>query len=318
MFGNLKIKKSTTKKKSKRAVKSKKKTKISKKPKVRYHPKHKHHKKVKKEIKKHRENVRKVIKRAKHPRKLNKEPRERIKTGVSGLDELIYKGIPRGNSILLAGGPGSGKTIFGLQTCFHGVKNGEKCLYMTFEESEEKLKEHMRNFGWDPDKYIKKGLFVIKRFDPFDVTRVVEAMLEKAKGELLVEAAPVSFPKGFKPQRIVVDSLSAIAAAFVGKEENYRLYIEQLFRYFEKLGATSFLITETTAIPVKYSVSGVEEFLADGVIVLYNVKKGNIRESAIEVLKLRGTKHKKKIVAMEIIDGKGIVVYPEQELISMD
>ena len=56
-----------------------------------------------------------------------------------------------------------------------------------------------------------------------------------------------------------------------------------------------------------------EEFLADGVIVLYNIKKGNIRENAIEVLKMRGADHEKKIVAMQITDN-GIVVYPEQEL----
>ncbi len=57
-----------------------------------------------------------------------------------------------------------------------------------------------------------------------------------------------------------------------------------------------------------------EEFLADGVVVLYNIQKGDIRENAIEVLKLRGAKHLKKIVAMQIVDDKGIVVYPEQEV----
>jgi KaiC/GvpD/RAD55 family RecA-like ATPase len=113
---------------------------------------------------------------------------------------------------------------------------------------------------------------------------------------------------------VVVDSLSAISAAFVGKEETYRIYIEQLFRLLENIGATSFLITESTDIPTKLTESGVEEFLADGVIIVYNVQRGNTRESAIEILKLRGASFQKKIVAMQIQGKKGIVVYPEHEV----
>ena len=60
--------------------------------------------------------------------------------------------------------------------------------------------------------------------------------------------------------------------------------------------------------------SGVEEFLADGVIILYNIKSGNARENAIEILKMRGAEFEKKIVAMKIENGKGIVIYPEQKV----
>jgi len=154
---------------------------------------------------------------------------------------------------------------------------------------------------------------LIKRFNPFDITRNVDALLMKAKGELLIDVEPVIFPEGFKPTIIVVDSLTAIASAFTAKEESYRIYIEQLFRFFEEINATAFLITETKQIPTIFSQTGVEEFLADGVIVLYNIKRGNIRENAIEVLKLRGAKHQKKIVAMQITD-QGMVIYPEQEV----
>jgi len=120
-------------------------------------------------------------------------------------------------------------------------------------------------------------------------------------------------PKDFTPEIIVLDSLTAVASAFVGKEDSYRIYIEQLFRFFEKIKSTTFLITETEQIPKIFSASGVEEFLADGVIVLYNIKRGNVKEKAIEVLKLRGAKHQAKIVPMEI-GNKGIEVYPEQEV----
>ena len=77
---------------------------------------------------------------------------------------------------------------------------------------------------------------------------------------------------------------------------------------------TSFLITETEEVPKVFSPTGVEEFLAGGVIVLYNLRKGDIRENAIEVLKMRGAKHLKKIVAMQIVSDVGIEVFPEQEV----
>ena len=254
----------------------------------------------------------KIIKKAKSaPKRMNSNF---IKTGIHGLDGLMDKGIPKGTANLVCGGPGSGKTILGLQTLNYAASKGQKCIYMTFEESEDRLRKHMRDFGWSPEKLEKKGLLVIKRYDPFAVTRQVEALLEKTKGELLIDVNPILFPKGFKPDRVVVDSLSAISAAFVGKEETYRIYIEQLFRLLENIGATSFLITESTDIPTKLTESGVEEFLADGVIIVYNVQRGNTRESAIEILKLRGASFQKKIVAMQIQGKKGIVVYPEHEV----
>lgn len=236
-----------------------------------------------------------------------------IKTGINGFDELFEKGIPKGNSVLVVGGAGSGKTIFCLQTIQHHASLGEKCFYMSFEESEEKLKQHMSDFGWDADKLIKSGKLRIERYSPFTITKSVDAMLAKEKGELLIDLDPVLLPKDFKPEFIVIDSVTAVASAFTGKEDSYRIYIEQLFRFFEKIGSTVFLVTETKEIPEIFSSTGTEEFLADGVIVLYNIQHGNVRESAIEVLKMRGEKHQKKIVAMQITS-KGVVVYPEQEV----
>ena len=162
----------------------------------------------------------------------------------------------------------------------------------------------MKDFGWDAEKLIKAEKLKIQRMSPFDIARSVEAMLAKEKGELLIDMDPVLLPKGFTPDFIVLDSLTAVASAFTGKEDSYRIYIEQLFRFFEKMGSTSLLITETKQIPEVFSTTGVEEFLADGVIVFYNIKRGNIKESAIEVLKMRGEKHQKKIVAMQFILNK--------------
>lgn len=265
----------------------------------------------------HMEEIRKLslsVLRGKARKKKNKKFAY-IKTGIEGFDALLKKGIPDGSSLLICGGPGSGKTIFCLEVCYKAAMQGEKCLYMSFEEPEERLRQHMRDFGWNPEELEKKGLLMIKRFDPFDITRSIEALLTKAKKELLIKIEPVFFPTEFKPTRIVLDSMTAIAAAFVGREDSYRIYIEQLFRFFEELGATSFLITETEdPESMGLTRSGVEGFLADGIILMLYVTKGGVRHNAIEILKIRGAEFDKKRVELKIIDKEGIIVYPKNVL----
>lgn len=245
--------------------------------------------------------------------KSKKADKDYIVTGISGFDRLFEYGIPKGTAVLIAGGAGSGKTIFCLQTLGYHANQGKKCFYMSFEESEERLMQHMKDFGWDADRLVKSGNLKIQRYSPFDITRSVDAMLAKEKGELLIDIEPVIIPKSFRPDFVVIDSVTSVGSAFTGREDSYRIYIERLFRFLEKLESTNFLITETKQMPEIFSMTGVEEFLADGVIVLYNIRRGDVRERALEVLKMRGANHLKKIVAMQITE-KGIVIYPEQEV----
>jgi circadian clock protein KaiC len=116
---------------------------------------------------------------------------EWIKTGIPGFDELLAKGIPRGANILIAGGPGTGKTIFCLQTLYNLALRGHTCLYVTFEESPERLESHMREFGWDVEAVKRTGSFTIKRTDPFRIARSVEALLAEATGKLSIEIKEV-------------------------------------------------------------------------------------------------------------------------------
>jgi len=269
---------------------------------------------VQKEIKKQRKPLAKIKKEIPKQEKIYTE--DWVQTGLEGLDSLLEKGIPRGTSVIIAGGPGSGKTILCLQMLNNAVKNGEKAIYISLEEHPARLEKHMHDFGWHPEKYIKKGILKIRRIDPFTISRNVEAMLAEAKGELTISVEELGdlIPENFKPKWVILDSLTALESAFKDEEDTYRIYIQQLFRYFERIGVNSFLITETENIPKQYSRTGVEEFLADGVIVLYHLKKGNIRERAIEILKLRGSGHQSKIVAMQILSEVGMEVYPEQEI----
>ncbi|MFA6036031.1 MAG: ATPase domain-containing protein [Candidatus Micrarchaeia archaeon] len=240
---------------------------------------------------------------------------KRITTGIEGLDQLFANGMPEGSSVLICGGAGSGKTIMALQILNNMLSRGRQCVYISLEESEERLEQHMRDFNFDVDGHKEKDLLHIRRIDPFKLARLVEAMLANAKGELMFDFIEESLLLDqVKPSVVFLDSITALESAFEGKDTEYRIYIEQLFRYFERIGATSFLISETDQMPVKYSKTGVEEFLADGVLVLYHIQSGETRTRAIEILKMRGAKYREKLSYMEIVEKKGIRVLPDAEL----
>ncbi|MEM2878881.1 MAG: ATPase domain-containing protein [Candidatus Hadarchaeales archaeon] len=244
-------------------------------------------------------------------------------TGIKGFDELLERGVPKGSSIIVSGGPGTGKTIFCLQLTYNIAKEGKDCVYLSLEEAPERLKSHMEDFGFDIEEikrtndtiYLKagKGRVALRRLEPISIARSVEALLEKATGRLTIDTAAVldMLPGDMKPTLVVMDSISAMATAFSGRVEQYRIYIEQLFRYFEKINVTSFLITETNEAPFKVSKEGVEEFLADGIIVFYYIAdhQETYRVRGIEILKLRGAKHSTHLVQMEITKN-GIIVHP--------
>ena len=249
----------------------------------------------------------------------NKDTKEEnvLKTDISGFDELFAeRGIPRGNSVLVAGGPGTGKSTLCRQICYNIVSKGKKCMYVSFEEGEERILRSMDKFGWNATKFIEDGSFLIQKINPLDILRMKFGSLggSGSATEVSYKIKPLVIPRGFHPEVIVVDSLSAIISVSITKDKNYRAYLQQLFGFFEETGATSFLITETDPIPTRFSDTGIEEFLADGIVVLYNIQKKDIRENAIEVLKMRYGKHEKRIVLMEITEN-GIKVYPDKRVV---
>ncbi|MBI5229628.1 AAA family ATPase [Candidatus Micrarchaeota archaeon] len=251
---------------------------------------------------------------------MNKEKGEKkIKTGIPGFDDLFEEGIPQGASVLIEGGPGSGKTTFCLQLAYNACKSGLRTLYMSFEEPEYRLESHMKGYGWEPEKYEKEGLLLLKRFNALDIARSVEALLSEAKRELLIDIQPVLIPEDFKPDLVCIDSLSAISSAFSGEESRFRIYMEQLFRYLEAHNINSFLVREVanpTHVGAVYVETGeAVSFLSDGIITLYNVIYSDGRRGrAIEILKMRGEDVKRKIVAAEILKNKGFVVYSSGQL----
>jgi len=246
----------------------------------------------------------------------------KIMTGIEGFDELLKtsddSGVPIGSSILIEGGPGSGKTIFCLQSAAHRVKEGDKVLFMSFEEPPHRLVQHMDSFGWDVEEYLENDQLRIKRYNALDIARSVEALLSEAKRELLIDVKPMLFPDDYDPDFVIIDSLTSIASAFSGEESRFRIYMEQLFRYLEEENITTFLVRETpTPTHIGAGGGGQEavSFLSDGIIAIYNaVHESGDRDRGIEIVKMRGEGFKSGIVEMEIKDGEGIVVDPEKNI----
>lgn len=242
-----------------------------------------------------------------------------FKTNIPGLDSLFQYGIPVGKAVLIEGSPGTGKTIFCLQLAYNMCKQGKRVLYMSFEESEKSLREHMKDFGWNSTEIEEIGLFRIKRFSAIDIARSVEALLSEAKKELLIATEAIIFPRDFDPEVVLIDSLTSISSAFSGEVYRFRIYMEQLFRYLESKNITSFLIKENP-MPTHIGIvsmsdpHGTISFLADGIICFYNVVyPGGKRGNTMEILKMRGASFKKITVKTEITS-QGMVIYPNQVL----
>jgi len=246
--------------------------------------------------------------------------RQTLQTNISGFDVLFNDGgIPNGSTVLIAGSTGTGKSTLCRQICYNSVKSESRCMYVSFEESKQQIIESMQSFGWNVSEFVESGQFFIQNINPLDILSMKFGSLggSGSATELSSKVKPLIIPNDLNPEIIVVDSLSAIIAASLTKEKNYRVYLQQLFSFFNDTKATSLLVTETDPIPIRFSESGIEEFLADGIIVLYNIQKTEGKVNALEVLKMRYGQHSKQIVEMNITQN-GIEVFPNRNITIQD
>jgi len=225
----------------------------------------------------------------------------RVPTGIPGLDEMIEGGFKRGSTILVVGGCGSGKSTFSMQYLYNGALAGDPGVYVSFEENPVKMKSNFSRFGWDLDGLEKKGKLRIIKIEPREIVNVL-----KEDYGTIVDAI-----EDIGAKRIVIDSISTFELML--KDDYDRRDKElNLFEWLCKHDCTSLIVSESEQKPSEHSLTGLVAFLVDGVVVLYNVTEGNTRQNAIEILKLRGTKHLKKIVPFTIENG--IEVYPNEQM----
>jgi KaiC/GvpD/RAD55 family RecA-like ATPase len=223
----------------------------------------------------------------------------RVPTGIKGLDEMIENGFKEHNTILIVGGCGSGKSTFGMQYLIRGAQTGEAGVYVTFEEETDQIRENMGLHGWDIPKLEAAGKLKLIRVEPEDVLHII-------RGEYggIMDAI-----NSVNAKRVVVDSLTSIEMMIEGDFEK-RQSILKLINWLRRSKCTSLMIAETEQDPSIYKRAGVLESLVDGVIVLYNLRRGKSRIRALEVLKMRGTNHMMNLVPY-IIE-RGITLQPHQ------
>jgi len=230
-------------------------------------------------------------------KKISTKSTPRVATHISSFDKLIEGGFEKNSTNLVAGDSGSGKSIFATEFLVGGMKKGEKCLYVTFEEDKKDFYRNMKRFGWDLEKYEKKGLFTFLEYTPIKV----KAMLEEGGGTI------ESIILGKKISRMVIDSITSFALLF-DKELEKRKAALSLFNMISKWNITSLLTLEGKPSEEDRATSKTLEFESDSIILLYYLRKGSERQRHIEIIKMRGTKHSKKTYRFHI-DKKGINIH---------
>ena len=209
------------------------------------------------------------------------EPKEgELSLGIPGWDILVGGPIRRGNTLIVSGISGSGKTTFCLQVVNHVVEqDGNRALYMAFEETEEQIFKLAEGFGWDLRGKAREGRVKLIAIPQTEVN--VDAHI----GLLLRELVD------YRPDVVVIDSLSVMLYR-IGDEPSRRDKVFQITDGIRKVGAVGFLVTDIPAHQSeRLSRFGVEETVVDGVIVLSTDMKGLSRRRYIEVYKLRNAKH---------------------------
>lgn len=218
---------------------------------------------------------------------------ERISTGVPGLDELIEGGFVKDNAILVTGSAGTGKTIFCMQFLWEGLKNGETCMFITFEERPDKIRKEASDFGWDLEKYEESGQLILRQKDPFDTAEGDE--LFWFRNEL----------EKHDVDRIAMDSTS-ILSLYYDDEYKVRENLFKIVRTIEESDTTAVLTTESPEGGEELTRFGVEEYLVDGVILIDILSMGGSARS-LAIRKMRRTSHGTESHEMRIGEG-GITI----------
>lgn len=226
----------------------------------------------------------------------------RVPSGIPGLDPMIEGGFKNDSTVLITGGPGCGKTTFMIQYLYNGALSGEAGLHISFEENEQEILEDYAGFDWDLQGMVDKNLLHFLHYQPHEVEKIME------QGGGLIK----DLIKDAKIKRVTLDSLTSFAMLFKTEYEK-RTNVLKFFEMLEAWGCTVLLSSERSAtLDAAIGEFGLE-FLVDGAILMYNVRKGNTREQAIEVLKMRATKIKRRICPITI-SSSGITVYPDAEV----
>ncbi|HJW16256.1 MAG TPA: circadian clock protein KaiC [Flavisolibacter sp.] len=239
------------------------------------------------------------------PSKVSQLPK--VKTGISGFDEISFGGLPKGRSTLISGSSGSGKTIFATQFLCEGIAQfNEPGVFVTFEENTTDLKRNVQSFGWEIEQLEDQNLW---RFIDASIASENET---KIIGEYDLDGLMLRIldaVKEIKARRIVLDSMGSLFHYFDDPSTIRR----ELFKILNLLKKKNLVILLTSERLDEYgSVSrfGVEEYISDNVLILRNVLENEKRRRTIEILKYRGSLHSSGEQSFVINPTSGIHIIP--------
>lgn len=213
----------------------------------------------------------------------------RMVTGVPGIEDLTYGGLPLNRPTLICGTSASGKTVFSVQFLVAGIERfAEPGVFVAFEETPQDVRENMRGFGWDIPKWEEAGKwhFVSAGLLPNEEEQLVS-------GDFNLEGLRTRIKHAveqYGARRVALDSLAAVFTRFPDPGAVRR----ELFRMtsmLKELEVTSVLTTELLQANGDITRFEVEEYVADAVLMLRNHPGVARRRRTIEVLKLRGGTH---------------------------
>lgn len=233
-------------------------------------------------------------------------------THIPGFDYVAEGGIPSGRATLVAGSAGSGKTVLASQFLAMGItEEDEAGVFVTFEEPPADLRRNVMAFGWDIEKWEKQGKwrFVDVSPDAHGPTPIVGNF---DLGGLMSRVTHAV--KQTKAKRVALDTLSALIHA-IPDAALLRTELFKIVAQLKEMGVTVLITAERPDDQGPITRNGVEEFVADNVIILRNSLADERRRRTVEILKFRGTAHKREEVTFTITE-HGIVVLPltSQEL----
>lgn len=210
---------------------------------------------------------------------------EKSPTGIRGFDEITGGGLPKGRPTLISGGPGSGKTVFGAEFVVRGITEyNEPGVIMTFEETGKELEKNFASMGFDLKKLEEEKKLVI------DYVYIERGEIEET-GEYVLEGLFVRMGAAIDSigaKRVLLDTVEALFSGF-SNAVILRAELRRLFRWLKEKGVSVVITGEKGERTL--TRFGIEEYVADCVIVLDNRIIDQISTRRLRILKYRGTAH---------------------------
>lgn len=225
-------------------------------------------------------------------------PKNKIKTGIPGLDDILQGGIMEGNSVLVTGAPGTGKTILCIQFIFEGAKLGEPGLYITSEESVDCIRDIAGGLGINILEYEKKGL----------ITLIKQSLSTK---QLMSIVTPLEIINKKRIKRVALDSLTLFGYIHVAGEMDYRKEVLDFILRMKASKVTLFSTAEKSFTHLDELRYDPEDFLFDGLIIVSKIRRSSSFERVLTVAKMRGQEHKLDIYPF-IIGIGGVKIFHDQ------